>query len=490
MSCSDWSDSEQSPDQFLKTLSKSRPTSGADDFPLDSSEPDADFVTDSSRPHSSPDVNPFEEAVAGGDAAVDTEQPVAVSNAELLTKKQAQRLIRESRNALASGDTALARSRALQARQLNASWGLWDDRPEHVLADLDKKSKTSTFVPGGRATAATPEIRSKDIEHSWQQANVLLSQARAAMDAGKLSEAQQLADKAATFDVAYGIFEDSPTMVSRDIKRLAGSGSVAFEAFSSKSDDASPDADQARQLLREAREALTQGRLTEARDKAKKASSLNVTYNVLDDRPELVLNDVESAQHGQGQIQSPRNADTGIAKNDSAAASGVRQLVADARTALNDGETDVAQQFAVQAQQQDVAYGLMEDRPELVLEEARLMARRDADHSKSQELAQGGPVDVTPAGNPTASNPFGRAAKNSEFVTADFPVIAPDQLSADEAFRRGIELFRSGDRAGAKLAFAQAWKNAGELSGVQRRQVQDFLQDLANRTNEPAEPSS
>jgi hypothetical protein len=65
----------------------------------------------------------------------------------------------------------------------------------------------------------------------------LLSQARAAMDAGKLSEAQQLADKAATFDVAYGIFEDSPTLVSRDIKRLAASGSAAFKAFASTSSD-------------------------------------------------------------------------------------------------------------------------------------------------------------------------------------------------------------------------------------------------------------
>ena len=275
--CSDWSKSEQSPDQFLKSLNTSSKESAADAslFDASESEPDADFAPDSAEAQEPAEVNPFEEAVAsgdvaenaGGDATQNPEQPAAVTSRDLLKKKQAQRLIKEARHALASGDTALARSRALQARQLQAPWGLWDDRPEHVLADLDKKSKTSTFLPGGRATAAAPEIRSKDTEHDYQQATALLSQARAAMDAGKLSEAQQLADEAAAFDVAYGIFEDSPTMVSRDIKRLAGSGPEAFKAFTSTSNDAAPDADQARQLLREAREALTQGRLTVPRQR-------------------------------------------------------------------------------------------------------------------------------------------------------------------------------------------------------------------------------
>ncbi|MEJ7590483.1 MAG: hypothetical protein WKF77_02975, partial [Planctomycetaceae bacterium] len=477
--CSDWSKSEQSPEQFLKSLNTNSKESGGDASLFDASEPVTDITTDSAQPQEPVEVNPFEEAAAGGDAPVDTEPAAAVTSSDLLKKKQAQRLIKEARYALANGDTALARSRALQARQLNAPWGLWDDRPEHVLADLDKKSKTSTFVPGRSATAAAPEIRSKDTEHTYQQATVLLRQARAAMDAGKLSEAQQLADEAATFDVAYGIFEDSPTMVSRDIKRLAGSGSEAFKAFASTSSEASPEADKARQLLREAREALTQGRLAEAREKAKKASGLNVTYNVLDDTPETVLNDVESAQHGQGGMQSLPNTDKGIAATGSSAAPDTRQLLADARSALSNGDTDAAQEFALQAQQQDATYGLLEDRPELVLEEAQLMAGHDAKRSGPQEIAGNGAVDVTLAGTQGLNNPFGSGTKNSELVTADFPVIAPDRMSADEAYRHGLKLYRSGDRAGAKLAFTQAWKNAGELSGMQRRQLQEVLQDLA-----------
>lgn len=86
---------------------------------------------------------------------------------------------------------------------------------------------------------------------------------------------------------------------------------------------------------------------------------------------------------------------------------------------------------------------------------------------------------MTPGGSNAANNPFGANSGNVDFANADFPVIAPDQLSADEAYRRGIQLYRSGDRAGAKLAFNQAWQNAAQLNGNQRRQLQDFMQDLA-----------
>ena len=264
-------------------------------------------------------------------------------------------------------------------------------------------------------------------------------------------------------------------MVSRDIKRLAGSGSAAFREFASNSDDASPETEEARQLLRDAREALTQGRLADARSKAQKAATLNVTYNVLDDRPELVLNDVDAAQRG---TNTSRSGASGFAA-DRSSTSDPRNLVAEARHALSEGDTEAAERFAHEAQQQDATYGLLEDRPELVLEEAQVIARRDAEKNKNEGIAGNNALDVTPAGSNAASNPFGSNSGNVDFANADFPVIGSDQLSADEAYRRGIELYRSGDRAGAKMAFNQASKNAAQLNGTQRRQLQDFMQDLA-----------
>jgi Flp pilus assembly secretin CpaC len=464
----DWSDSEESPDQFLKTLEKQA-------VEFDSSEEFgfSEETADSTEGSASEEVNPFEEAAVAEESTH--------GSGDLLKKKQAQRLIKDARKAMAAGDLALARSRAVQARQLNASWGLWDDRPEHVLADLDKKTKTSTFVAGKPKASAGPEVRSKDTEHAYQQATSLLQQARAAMDAGELAEAQQFADEAAKFDVAYGIFEDSPVLVVRDIQRLQQTNSSADATFAATAADGSEDAVKARKLLREAREAIVQGRLSIAREKAKQASGLNVAYNVLDDRPELVMNDIEAALRGQGKAGAKNT--EGMAASGSAAGTEARNLVAQARGALKSGDVDKAQQLALQAQQQDAAFGLLEDRPETVLEEAQMIASRKSGRNGQNALAQNGPLDITPGGA-TASNPFASSTiEPANFAEGEFPVLAPEGESASQAYRRGIVAFRKGNREAAKAAFMDAWKNAGDLSSMERRQVQDFLQDLASTSN-------
>ncbi len=102
---------------------------------------------------------------------------------------------REARQALTAGDIPLARSRAMPARQLNAAWGLWDDRPEHVLTEIDRQSGTTTFV--AKSSDAAPQSANAQLNEKYSQASELLRQARLAMDARKLSEAQQLAEQAA-----------------------------------------------------------------------------------------------------------------------------------------------------------------------------------------------------------------------------------------------------------------------------------------------------
>ena len=202
---SDWSDSEQSPEDFLKSLDKSGSSAETSDFAFTDDAPAAPL----DPPAESAEVNPFEEAATEATGPDGQRIQTPVTSTDLLKKKQAQRLVKEARQAIAAGDPTVARSRAIQARQLHAAWGLWDDRPEHVLADLDAKSKTSTFIAGGRQPSQAPEIRSKDAEHSYQQATALLQRARAAMDADQLTEAQAFVHQAAAFDVAYQIFEDS-----------------------------------------------------------------------------------------------------------------------------------------------------------------------------------------------------------------------------------------------------------------------------------------
>ena len=160
-----WGPDEQTPAQFLKSLD-SKPASDAGSIAWDDIEAD-------SEPAAS--ENPF--AAAAAQQALTKEEQPATSN-DLLRKKQAQRFITEARQALAAGDFALARSRVLQAKQLNESWGLWDDRPEHVLADIDKADSSKTFLAGSN-TAAPEKSHSAD----YQKAASLLQQARLAMSA-------------------------------------------------------------------------------------------------------------------------------------------------------------------------------------------------------------------------------------------------------------------------------------------------------------------
>ncbi|MBL8817542.1 MAG: hypothetical protein JNL58_16070 [Planctomyces sp.] len=452
----DWPAGEETPAEFLKSLESAAGSQAA-------------AVADSGE------VNPFAEAAAATTEAASEVSGAPTSN-QVLRKKQAQRLVREARQALTAGDIPMARSRAMQARQLNAAWGLWDDRPEHVIAEIDRTTGTNTFVARNAAPAAQGQAGGADAQYA--EAAELLRQARLAMDARKLTEAQQLAEQAAKIDVAFGMFEDSPQLVLRDIQRLAqtsGSEDIAFGETSAASDELQ----QARALLKDARNALVQGRLSAAREKADQARQLNVTYDLLDDRPELVLNDIDLAMRGQGNQKT--GAETGnLAANESAESQNARQLTTQARQALASGDLQKARALAVQAQQQDAAYGLLEDRPEIVLEDAELIARREMQNG-SNAFAQANPIDLTPGEAGEGRTASGNSVAPANFNnTMELSVLNPEGESADAAYRRGLDLFRKGNRPAAKSAFQVAWKNAGELDGQRRRQLQDFLQQLAD----------
>ncbi|MFN9237114.1 MAG: hypothetical protein ACK6D4_21025 [Planctomyces sp.] len=382
---SDWSGVEETPDQFLAALDgqaapKSAQTSLEDDW------------SDSEAPADS-DSNSAAEPIA---EEADEE---AVSSADMRKRREAQRLVREARVAMKQGDMALARSRAMQARQLKASYALWDDRPEHVLADIDAQMKTATFVAdaGKKAQQAV----SKKTDAAAARAESMLQSARRAMDAGELEEAEALAAEAESLKVAFAAFEDSPALIRRDIQRLQAAGKSAEETFAADASVAKSEADRARQLLRESRTAAARGDAASAKAKAAAAAEMDVAWNLTDDRPELAA------------------------------------------------------------------------------EEAEFVAARS---DSSSRVAANGTKTRTPKVN------------NAGFDETDMSTISPEGRSAGQAYRQGIAMLRSGDRDGARSAFQAAWKNAGELSSTERRQLQEFLQDLASpkavrlaSSQEPAE---
>jgi type II secretory pathway component GspD/PulD (secretin) len=261
-----WGSGEQSPKQFLDSLSGSTSRVLSNGFnPGDAwSQPPADAK-----------VNPF------------SEQPAETARSRS-QQGQAVALLRKARVAMSRGEYEEARARALQARQLGVTYGLWDDRPEHVLAEIERLTGQATMV--GTQAPQRQNVVHPDQNHDTAVA--LVQSARLDLEAGRIQAARDKATQAMKYKVAFGPQEDSPALILRDADRLDANTAQTAPV------QANPQRDQALALVKQARTALTEGRLSVAREQALAASKMNVNYNLWDDRPELVMADIQTALKG------------------------------------------------------------------------------------------------------------------------------------------------------------------------------------------------
>ncbi|MCP4508227.1 MAG: hypothetical protein GY826_17790, partial [Fuerstiella sp.] len=425
-----WQPGEQTPQKFLAELDENV---GRTDTPWDLERSAAWPSVDSAESEAvtADSDNPF-------GATNGTEPLPKDASIELINKHHAQKLMSEARKALAAGNTAVARTRAMQARTLKVSWGLWDERPDHLLSQIDRAEGTTTFfadaVPAADGAA---DGAPQPAEESYQQASALIVQARTAIAAGSLQEANELVNQAEALNASYGLFEDSPQLVRKDIAKLTQPGVAPTSVF--QENDAggvivSAEEKTARGLVDEARKDLLQGRLAAARDKAEQAQALNVAWSLLDDRPALVLSEVNQVLAGQ---DFSSQADFGS--------------VTASEQPFPPLQEDATTDPAFEA----VASGFTDS-------EAR------------------GPVDVTPK---QASNPF--AGENGFTSFADSarpespPVVHPTGRSVEASMQHGIALLQRGDRVAGREALMQAWDNAGQLDADRRQTLQVILQQVS-----------
>ncbi|MCP4788342.1 MAG: hypothetical protein GY903_01695 [Fuerstiella sp.] len=149
---------------------------------------------------------------------------------ELLLTYKARRLMQEAEEAMAAGESAIAASRALQARSLATAGGSQNEYPEHPRAKTLQNATTTNFlvpapvpapspVPAVLASASEPG-GAPDIEPKHQQAMQLMVQARAAIAAGDLQRATDLASQAEALKTSYGPSDDRPSLIRDDIAWL------------------------------------------------------------------------------------------------------------------------------------------------------------------------------------------------------------------------------------------------------------------------------
>lgn len=339
-----------------------------------------------------------------------TAKPVLTgSNTEM-----SRQLMKESRKALDKGDMEAARRFAFQAKELHADFFWWEENPEKLLADINRREKRD-------AVAVKPGAAKTDVSKSVDKAadpRVMLKEARALLQQEKFDDADNLCVQAGKVAGArWGLFEDSPDKVRRDIQKQR----------------AVRDRDESAKLLAEARKLQSQGNYLEAKRLAYQSQKLHGPYTIWDlgDRPQKLIDEIQRLEIKRGASfdmelakdkepsktngnDGPKVADnkpilpppppvdpnstgsTLIGTAAAAAKSKAIVLVAEAREHQKRGQLVEARQKALEAQRMAATFGAEEDSPERALLSLAALCDRQVQQMLSQavELVQNSPQDA------------------------------------------------------------------------------------------------
>ena len=120
------------------------------------------------------------------------------------TKQKARWLLELAREQIRKGHFDIAERALAEARSLDVKWTVFDETPDRMTDALNKaKDKAKT--------AAQPP------PHDRRTARARLKEARAALAANKLDRAEQLVAAVRSWNVGYGLFDDTPDKVASAI---------------------------------------------------------------------------------------------------------------------------------------------------------------------------------------------------------------------------------------------------------------------------------
>jgi type II secretory pathway component GspD/PulD (secretin) len=398
-------------------------------------------------------------------------------------RTDAKGLLTAARAALARRQLDRAEQLAKMADKASSVWTfpVWADNPAKVLKDVQaaraqppapktepaakpvaaKAAPADKAGPAGDAQAREPKApaaagaepkaaaaAAKDSakpgprKDPRTEAVTLVQKGREQLAAGKIEEATQSALRAKALDVRWGLFEDTPDSLQKDVDRAR----------------AKRDRDESTKVLAEGRKLYEQGSYEEATRAAYRAQRLHGPYSVweLGDRPDRLLADVQAAKlrkrkEGATEVarkDAPKAAPadkkpgaTAVAEGPAGDPAQARKLLVDARAALQKGDTTRARELADQVKKMNVALNRPgDDSPEAVYRDLDMMAR-----------ARGGAAAV--AARPAADPGVVRAGA----VVPPGPAVPPADPDQSKA------------RAQALLAEARQLQAADRLAEARQR---------------------
>ncbi len=322
------------------------------------------FQTLCQRAHIQPGASPS--------ASINSDS-VALSKSKLSSAERARSLVRQGREALSRNDTAQARKCAEQASALNAELSWAEDNPARLLEDIARVSPTSpkpADSSGGTDGSPAAAIKSKE------DALAQLKLGREQLTKGNLDEANKTAARLRSArHIHWGLFfEDTPDKLQADVDHAR----------------LQRDKHQAVDLLAEARRRFEKKDYDGAEKLAYEARTKHGPYSIWDlgDRPDKVLADVQVARQKERHVKLPEPptkqremADLShgpLAQNsNNAQADQARQILKDARMALNSGAPVQARLLADRARDMHVVLNAPgDDSPEAIYRDIERLSQR------------------------------------------------------------------------------------------------------------------
>ena len=354
-------------------------------------------------------------------------------------------------------------------------------------------------LPSRDATAATPKA----------QSDACLLGARKALAVGDVQRALALSEQAKRLQLNYGAMDDSPARIEalatkyRELSSQAG-----------RTDSEGYRRQYAGLLMEEAEGLLRWREFDEAERLTADAKKLPVQYNLIESRPDSLLERIASQRRGAAQSASGGSrvdlvgagsrldlvgvastpSPTGHAGPDPANKRQAQELTRQARSAFSQGDINGAEQLARQADglAPDTAFASQEDRPSIVLLDVQ-RARLHGTGGVATAVATG-PLDS--AGRNFASRSIYDPNNDPTRVVAasgEEPIVRPLPSVGDAAetvpgnappavqlFRQGEKALADGNRDEALRLFQQAYANPEQLDPPTRQRLQDHLQMMSS----------
>ena len=227
-------------------------------------------VAPASAPAADSSPPPADPSVATADSS---------SDANMEPKSKAKWLLLTAREQLSQGNYDAAAAKVAQARALNVRYGLFDDTPAKVSEAIEKARP--------KMVASNSAGQAKD----RSAAKTKLKEARAAIDNKQFEQAEAIALDVKSWNLTYGIFEDTPDKVAAAARALR-----RRDTLRNGSPKEAPSLGVYDLLVQEARQLTAKGEFDLAEQKAKQAQRMNVVPPVTADRAEAALHDLTMAR--------------------------------------------------------------------------------------------------------------------------------------------------------------------------------------------------